>query len=81
MEPVMLNRNLLIVAGAGLGLYAVTTGLIPRLGRKLAKPPRMATDPVRDSGPDEMRDKPASWDMVDERSDESFPASDPPGTY
>lgn len=77
----MLSRNLLIVASAGLGLYAVTARLIPRLGRKLATPPPMRTDPVRASGPDEMRDKPASWDMVDERSDESFPASDPPGTY
>ena len=77
----MLSRNLLIVVSAGLGLYAVTARLIPRLGRKLAAPPAMATDPVRASGPDEMRDRPASWDMVDERADESFPASDPPGTY
>lgn len=77
----MLSRNFLIVAGAGLGLYAVTAGLIPRLGRKLATPPRMTADTVRASGPDEMRDKPASWDMIDERADESFPASDPPGTY
>jgi hypothetical protein len=77
----MLSRNFLIVVGAGLGLYAVTARLIPRLGRRLATPPAMATDPVRASGPDEMRDRPASWDMVDERADESFPASDPPGTY
>lgn len=77
----MLSRNLFIVAGAGLGLYAVMATVGPRLGRKMATPPRMATDPVRASGPDEMRDKPASWDMVDERADESFPASDPPGTY
>ena len=34
---------------------------------------------VRDAGPDAMKDKPVrKWDSVDEASDESFPASDPP---
>ena len=48
--------------------------------------PRKSTAPnetpptIRDSGPDHMKDKPAeTWDEVDEDSDESFPASDPPG--
>lgn len=37
---------------------------------------------VRDSGPKAMRDKPTGeWSKVDEESDESFPASDPPGNY
>lgn len=37
---------------------------------------------VRDAGPDSMRDKPThSWSKVDEQSDESFPASDPPANY
>jgi len=35
--------------------------------------------PVRDAGPENMKDKPVRpWDEVDESSDESFPASDPP---
>lgn len=33
---------------------------------------------VRDAGPTEVRDPPAQWSRVDEASDESFPASDPP---
>lgn len=38
-----------------------------------------AFDQTRDAGPDNMRDEDGVvWDEVDEGSDESFPASDPP---
>jgi hypothetical protein len=43
--------------------------------------PNEATEgfaPVRNAGPEAMRSAPADWDKVDEASDESFPASDPP---
>lgn len=33
---------------------------------------------VRNAGPEAMRTDPPEWDKVDEASDESFPASDPP---
>jgi hypothetical protein len=33
---------------------------------------------IRDAGPAAMHSPPKSWDEVDEASDESFPASDPP---
>ncbi len=44
--------------------------------------PSAGTNPVRDAGPEAMRDGQArSWSSVDEASDQSFPASDPPSTY
>jgi hypothetical protein len=36
---------------------------------------------VRNAGPDAMADQPGAWHKVDQASDESFPASDPPATY
>ena len=36
------------------------------------------TGNVRPAGPSAMRDPPEEWSKVDEASDESFPASDPP---
>ena len=36
---------------------------------------------VRDAGPDAMENPPKKWTDVDQSSDESFPASDPPSKY
>ncbi|MBL8544928.1 MAG: hypothetical protein JNL81_00600 [Hyphomonadaceae bacterium] len=36
---------------------------------------------VRDAGPDAMTNPPRKWSDVDQASDESFPASDPPAKY
>ncbi|MFO1016861.1 MAG: hypothetical protein U1E03_04640 [Hyphomonadaceae bacterium] len=46
----------------------------------MAEPPTSlpAEPEVRDAGPKAMENPPKSWDAVDEASDESFPASDPP---
>jgi len=44
--------------------------------------PKDRPNPVRDAGPEAMRDPPnGHWSSVDEASDQSFPASDPPATY
>lgn len=43
---------------------------------------RDVPNPVRNAGPDAMRTHTSQkWDSVDDASDASFPASDPPATY
>lgn len=45
---------------------------------KTAPGPVGQSGAARSAGPDAMRDPPADWEKVDQASDESFPASDPP---
>lgn len=79
-------RMILTFFALGAGAYALSRRTSARAGRAHAAfADDQATggaNPVRDSGPDAMRDPPAApWTAVDEASDQSFPASDPPATY
>lgn len=68
-----------IAAAAAYGFYRYMTGRRP-VGHAAYASGEGAggqTD-VRNAGPDAMADHPPEWDTVDEASDESFPASDPP---
>jgi hypothetical protein len=49
--------------------------------KREAKATQHVKTPVRAAGPESMRDPPGKWDEVDEASDQSFPASDPPARY
>lgn len=72
-------------SGPGWGTLLLAGALGFLLGRRAARsrsvapPPRVTLPPVRDAGPESMANaEPRGWDRVDEGSDESFPASDPP---
>ncbi len=85
----------LAAAGALLGgAFLLLTGRDPRMPRlarqSVGRPERRPPDApgrvrshkrVRQAGPRQMQDPPEGWDRVDETSDASFPASDPPSTY
>jgi hypothetical protein len=79
-----------LLAGVGAACAAGLGYLATRLLRSRDRPGRAAISgtggegPVghsgaaRSAGPDAMRDPPSDWGTVDQASDESFPASDPP---
>jgi hypothetical protein len=65
-----------LLALVGFAAAAGVSGYL--LAKRRHAPPPM---PVRDAGPAAMENPPRSWDEVDEASDQSFPASDPPAIH
>lgn len=86
------NRKTQLLTGLGGAVAAVAGYFVARRLRERhdwdrpapalrnGRPPGPVGDSgnIRSAGRDDMRDQPRSWDSVDEASDESFPASDPP---
>ena len=71
-----------LLAGAGAVLYKMFRRE-PDAADDGEAAPVFSSGVVRNAGRKEHRDAEPDrpWDMVDEQSDESFPASDPPGNY
>jgi hypothetical protein len=64
-----------------LGLAGAAYALRPHIAHR-GSGTRSRFQPVRNAGPEEMSlPLHREWTKVDEASDESFPASDPPATY
>lgn len=79
-------RILLILVAAGVGAYLLArrqqSGPASAPAAFAPDQPRNGPNPVRDAGPGAMRDgQEETWSAVDEASDQSFPASDPPASY
>ncbi len=69
-----------LLAGVGATLYSLFRK--NRAEQETGAAPVYSSGVVRNAGPEEQPDIDArTWDKVDEQSDESFPASDPPSTY
>lgn len=66
----------------GIGAAVLASAAVRSGARRHGPAERRIPDPVRPAGPEAMRDRDwRPWDKVDEASDESFPASDPPSYY
>ena len=88
------GRLALLAAATGALVYVTRARWTP-IAKQLRRPRRNAAFSSRDAadepgsyarvraaGPQSMRDgADGEWDKVDEASDESFPASDPPSYY
>ena len=74
-------RKLLLLGLAGYALSRAFDRPDARGRRYAGRVSRPHSRDVRAAGTREMKNPPRHWDMTDERTDESFPASDPPGNY
>ncbi len=83
------GKTAAMIAAAAAAVGGIAGGLFWRRRREELRAPALSDEyrepgpaglsgATREAGPGEMRDPPKQWDEVDEASDESFPASDPP---
>lgn len=75
---------LLLMVGTGMALAVAKSVKLARKASatETARRTRLPkTEPIRPAGAESMQTPPKRWDIVDEQSDASFPASDPPGNY
>lgn len=76
-------KKLLAAGLVGYGIYRLVKR--PTVAARAAFAPGEANgrgfSQVRNAGPAAMASETPHWDRVDQASDESFPASDAPGTY
>ncbi|MBL8552567.1 MAG: hypothetical protein JNJ73_21445 [Hyphomonadaceae bacterium] len=70
-------KRLAWVAIGSITLTLTATAIATRRRRRRHR----AEPSVRDAGPENMQCPPRRWDVVDQASDESFPASDAPARY
>ena len=79
MLRLLTSKPMLILGGILFARWVMQGRERPAYARGIAQAPRHDTNPFRDAGPQNMRDREPRWDGVDEALDETFPASDPPG--
>ncbi len=74
------RRLAISIVGLAVAVLAVATdwGSRPTRSAKLVGKRAGSIPKQRPAGPEAMKDPPPAWDRIDEASDESFPASDPP---
>lgn len=80
-KPLMKWSRNHTIAAAGAAAVAAAGAAFFAFGRRVRDGVALAGDERggdRSAGPEAMRDPPVEWGKVDQASDESFPASDPP---